>query len=210
VTRQLSTGVEAIDGELDGGLPAGSLLAVEAPPTTGSEMLLYELSGVRETLYVTTTRSKDAVKAAFDAYPGYSGEPVVAAVDREVDFEELSRIASRAHASANIVLDTVDLLEGADQDRYCQFLRDLGNHVRSIDGLAVLHCHRLPDGGRPPGRKLTFAMADATFELERHTSEADVEHRLLATKLRGGAALTSPVTLELDETVRVDTTRDLA
>ncbi|PSQ00525.1 transcriptional regulator [Halobacteriales archaeon QS_4_70_19] len=210
MTRRLSTGVEPVDDELGGGLPAGSVVALCAPPVTSSEMLLYELAGARETLYVTTTRSKAAVKAAFEAYPNDTGTPVVTEADRDVDFDELARIAGRAHASANIVIDTVGVLERADRDAYCSFLRDLSAHVRSIDGLAVLHCHRLPAEPSPPGRRLTLGMADATLELERHASEAAIDHRLLVTKLRGGTALTAPITLELDDAVRVDTTRDLA
>jgi hypothetical protein len=210
MTDRLSTGVEAIDAELDGGVPAGSVVALRAAPVASSEMLLYELGGVRETLYVTTTRSKAAVEASFDAYPGNTGTPVVTEADRDVDFGELAQVVGRAHASANIVIDTVDVLERADRDAYCEFLRHLAAHVRSIDGVAVLHCHRLPDETPPPGRRLTLGMADATFELERTAAEATIEHRLLVTKLRGGTALTAPVTLELDDTVRVDTTRDLA
>lgn len=210
MTRQLSTGVGAIDAELDGGVPAGSVVALAAPPTTSSEMLLYELASARETLYVTTTRSADAVEAAFEAYPNDTGTPVVTGVDRDVDFDELGRVVGRAHASANIVIDTADVLERTDREAYCAFLRDLGAHVRSIDGLAVLHCHRLPEAAPPHGRRLTLGMADATFELERHAAETTIEHRLLVTKLRGGRALTTPITLDLDEGVSVDTTRDLA
>lgn len=206
----LSLGIESIDAELDGGVPAGSLLALEAPPTTGSEMLLHELSGVRETLYVTTTRSKGAVRAAFDAYPRYSGEPVITDVDPDVDFEDLASIVARAHAGANIVIDTADILETKGRNRYCRFLRKLSAHVRSIDGMAVLHCNRLPDGAPPDGRRLTLGQADVTLELHRDVEGDDIDHQLVVTKLRGGRAPTTPISLELDDRVRIDTSRELA
>lgn len=210
MSRQLSVGVETIDGELGGGVPAGSLVALQAPPTTGSEMLLHEFSSVRETLYVTTTRSKPAVESAFEAYPRYSGQPVVTAVDPDVGLEDLAGIVGRAHAGANVIIDTVDALETKDPNRYCRFLRKLSAHIRSIDGLAVLHCHDLPDGSPPLGRRLTLGQADATFELHQDVGGDDIEHRLVVTKLRGGPAPTTPISLDLDDRVRVDTTRELA
>jgi KaiC/GvpD/RAD55 family RecA-like ATPase len=208
--ERLSTGIEALDAELGGGLPPGAVVALTAPPQTNSELLLYELSGQRETLFVSTLRSKDTVEDALDAYPRGVGAPVVAETPRDVDFADLVDVVRRAHAGANVVLDTVDPLERGDRDGYWRFLTDLRAHMRSIDGVAMLHGHALPGGEPPPHRDLTLGMADVTFELERSVEPTGVEHRLVVTKLRRGAAPTAPVGLELTDRVDVDTTRDLA
>lgn len=205
----LSTGIEALDAQLGGGLPPGSVVALTAPPQTNSEQLLYELTSQRETLYVTTLRSKEAVQNVLEAYPG-GGSPVVAEADRNIDFVELVDVIRRAHAGANLVVDTVDPLERADRNGYWRFLTDLKTHVDAIDGVVMLHGHALPDGDPPAGRDLTLGMADVTFELHREVEADGVEHRLIVTKLRRGAAPTAPVTLELTDRVRIDTTRDLA
>ena len=56
--------IDALDRELEGGLPGGSLVAYTAPPASQSELLLQELTAARDTLYMTTERTEDAVEDA--------------------------------------------------------------------------------------------------------------------------------------------------
>jgi len=50
VTGRLSTGVDILDRQLDGGIPPGSIVLLAADPASQSELFLYELAGVRATL----------------------------------------------------------------------------------------------------------------------------------------------------------------
>ena len=50
----LSTGIEVLDRKLGGGVPKGTIIALSALPASQSELFLYEMAAVRETVYLTT------------------------------------------------------------------------------------------------------------------------------------------------------------
>ncbi len=206
--ERLSTGVDVLDRELGGGVPAGTVVAYEAPPASQGELLLYELTRPRPTLYLTTNRTEQAVRDAFEATDAPTGDPEVGYIPGADAIENARRAFRSVPPESTVIIDPADALERADRGRYENFLNELGNHMRNVGGIAVLHClHTDEDPGL---RGTTEHMADVVFRLRVEEDNDELETRLTVPKFRGGAALDSSIKLNLGERVQVDTSRDIA
>jgi len=205
---RLRTGVDALDRELDGGLPPGSVVAYCAPPASQSELLLYELTSARDTMYVSTDRTEDLVADAFDRALCPTGDPDVRYVAGDTPLEHARRLFRSIRERQNLVIDPTDSLERQERSRYQAFLNELGNHMANTESIAVLHCLR--GDATPELRSTTQHMADVVFELSQEYNGSDVETRLAVPKFRGGNALNETIKLELADRIRVDTSRDIA
>jgi KaiC/GvpD/RAD55 family RecA-like ATPase len=207
-SQRLPLGIDPLDRELEGGLPPGSVVAYCVPPASGSELLLYELTAARETLYLTTDRSEDAVADALTTATCPTGDPEIRFVPGDAPLENARHMVRGAGEGETVIVDAGDTLERTDRDRYQRFLNELSNHVRNAGSLAFLHCLRADV--KPALRATTQHMADAVFDLRQVRRGTDIETRLAVPKLRGGRALAATIKLELGERVRVDTSRDIA
>lgn len=206
--RRLRTGIDVLDRKLSGGIPAGSVVALVAPPASQSELLLQELTVPRETLYLTTERSVEAVRDAFDRTNAPTGSPEIRRLDGETPVDAANRLVEALVEGATLIVDPVDPLEFQELARYRRFLNGLQTAMINTGGLAVLHC--LDGHAPPPGRDSTIYMADVVFSLDTRIGGESVENRLAVPKFRGGRALEETIKLELAERVSIDTSRDIA
>ena len=182
MANRLSTGIGVLDRELGGGPLAGSVVAYVAPPASQAELLLYELTRERPTLYLTTQRTEQAVHDAFESTSARTGTPHIEYVAGDAPLENARRICRDVSKEATIIIDPVDVLENADGNRYRNFLNTLQNHMQNIGGVAYLHCL---DGHSPPAlRDTTEHMADVVFTLSVDTDGSEVENRLAVPKFR--------------------------
>lgn len=199
---RLSTGVGVIDRHLQGGVPRGSIVALAAPPETGSEQLLRAFFEAHGGQYLTLLRGADEVS-----------EEVPATVDvRHVRPEDLLAEPDVALTGlpddSVVVVDPVNELEEEhDSDRYVEFLSTLNRSLRGTGSVGVLHCHR--SGSDPGHRWLTLARADWVWHVELTRLPLSMETRLYVTKARGGRSLTEPLKLRFGDGVTVDTSRDI-
>ena len=208
MARRLSTGIDVLDRKLDGGLPRGSIVALSAPPASQAELLLYEFTAARQTLYLSTDRDEAAVAAGFERAAGRTGSPDVRRVPGDAPLDHSQRLFRRLPEDSNLIVDPVDLLERQSESRYRNFLNDLQNHLQNTGSLAFLHC--LDGRDVPNARDATEHVADVVFQLHTEISGDTVENRLAVPKFRGGRALPETIKLELAEAVRIDTSRDIA
>lgn len=197
-----------LDRELDGGVPKGSIVALSAPPASQAELLLYEFTSARPTLYLSTDRDETAVTQALERAPGRTGSPDVRRVPGDAPLDHSQRLFRRLPEDSNLVIDPVDLLEKQEESRYRNFLNDLQNHLQNTGSAAVLHC--LDGRSVSDTRDVTEHVADVIFQLHTEISGDTVETRLAVPKFRGGRALSETIKLELAESVRIDTSRDIA
>jgi len=206
---RLETGIDVLDRKLNGGLPPGSMVAFTASPASQSELLLYELTAARGTLYLTTERSDQAVRDAIDATPAEVGDPTVRDISGSEPLDQANRLIRALPEGANLVIDPMNVLERREPTRYRNFLNELQTHMVNTGSIAVLHCL---DGATdaPRNRDTTQHMADVVFDLETRTNGTDMENRLSVPKFRGGRALTETIKLELADQVAIDTSRDIA
>jgi len=208
VTR-LETGIEVLDRKLDGGVPAGSTIVLSAQPASQAELILYELTAARGTLWLSLNRTADAVAESIDATPTGTGDPTVQYISGDAPLDNAGKLVSALPERSNLVVDPVDVLESRESpSRFRNFLNDVQNHVVNTDSLAVLHC--LDGHSVPPLRDTTEHFADVIFRVETDLSGDEVENRLSVPKFRGGRTPTETLKLDLVDRVDVDTTRDIA
>jgi len=208
MSSRLETGIDILDRKLAGGIPAGSLVALCADPASQSELLLYQLTDARGTLYITTKRSDQAVRDAIENTAAPVGSPTVRDIAGSEPLDQANRLIRALPEGANLIIDPVDVLEAREPSRYTNFLNELQTHMVNTGSIAFLHCL---DGDNPPqNRDTTKHMADVVFDLETTTRGTDLVNFLAVPKFRGGQALTETIKLELAEEVDIDTSRDIA
>lgn len=205
---RLRTGIDVLDRKLEGGIPAGSIVALVAEPASQAELFLYELTATRGTLYLSLDRTGDAVSSSIDSSPTPTGDPTVRDVTGDAPLDNATKLVSALPESSNLIIDPVDVLERQEGPRYRNFMNELQNHIYNTGGLALLHC--LDGHDVPRLRDTTEHMADIVFRLETEITGDRVENRLAVPKFRGGRALSDVIKLELSETVDIDTSRDIA
>ena len=208
MAARLPTGIDVLDRKLEGGIPAGSIVSLCAAPASQSELLLYELTASRRTLYLTTQRSPQAVQDALDRTSTRVGEPTVKEVGNDAPLDNANRLVRALPEEANLIIDTVDVLEHEGGARFQNFLNDLQTHMVNTGSLAFLHA--LTGRNISAQRDTTEYMSDAIFVLDTQTDGESVENRLAVPKFRGGHAFTDTIKLELTEAVSIDTSRDIA
>lgn len=206
--NRLPTGITVLDRQLDGGLPAGSIVFLGAQPASQSELILYELTAARGTLYLTTARSVEAVRDALENSSVQTGNPTVRDVDGDGPVDQAHRLIRGLPDEANLIIDIVDVLEGVEPSRYRMFLNEVQTHMINTGGITVLHGMKTEH--LPANRGLTKHMADIVFDLETTVKGSEIENRLAIPKFRGGRALDETIKLRLTEEVDVDTSRDIA
>ena len=205
---RLSTGIGVLDRKLDGGLPAGSVVAFSAPPASQGELLLYELTAARPTLYVSTDRAEEAVRDGLQATQSRTGDPTIRRVPGDAPLQHAQRLVSMLPEESNLIIDPVNVLEQQGESEFRAFMNEVQNHMRNTQSIAVLHC--LDGRSVPAARDVTEHMADVVFDLQTTVKGDAIENRLAVLKFRGGRALGDTIKLELGERVRIDTSRDIA
>lgn len=204
----LETGIKVLDRRLNGGLPAGSIVALAAPPSSSAELLLYELTAARPTLYLSTVRAEEAIRDALRETRAPAGDPTVHALTGGEALDRANRAMGRLGSEQALIIDPVDPLEESDATRYVSFLNDLQTHLQNTQGYAVLHC--LGGEHAPENRRLTLHAADIVFDIDTEVRGSTHVTRLMVPKNRGGEAITEEIKLELVDRVAVDTSRDIA
>lgn len=196
---RLPTGIDGLDRLLDGGIPPGSIVALEAPPASQAELLLHNLTATRGTLYLTTERSEEAVRDALATSPVEAGSPTIRHLDGGAPLAEATTLIDNLPQGANLVVDAIDPLEATDRADYADFLNGIKERTMAADGVAVLHC-LTGDGGSH--RSLTEQFADAVVEFRPESD--DGECGLTLRKFRAENAPERSETVSFRESVPID------
>jgi KaiC/GvpD/RAD55 family RecA-like ATPase len=210
MSRRLSTGIDVLDRQLDGGIPTGSIVLFSADPASQSELLLYEVTAVRMALYLTTIRSDQAVQDALNRTRQYTrvGEPTVRDIGVEAPLDQANKLLGTLPMESTLIIDTLDPLERQEASRYRYFLNQLQTQMRNTESIAILHAM---DGRSVPAlRDVTEHMADVVFHLNTDIQGTEIVNRLSVPKFRGGRALDETIKLKLSSGVSIDTSRDIA
>lgn len=198
---QYETGIQPLDRGLDGGIPAGSTVALLAAPTSQSELLLYHLAADRPTLYLTAQRSPDSVRKGFESTGAPLTNLAVRAIDSEYPLAEIAEYVQQLQSPTVVVIDPMDAIESQDAQSMRKFFLGLQERLAETESIAVVHC--LDGVVAGPQRGLTTYMADIVFDLETFVDGERVTNRLSVPKFRGGPAMTETLSLELTERVGV-------
>lgn len=208
MVEKLPTGIGVLDRMLEGGIPEGSVIALTASPTSQSELILFELTAARRTLYITTRRSQEAIHDAFERTNTHVGQPNIQSVPGDAPLDHVKDLIRTLPDGSNLIIDPIDPLEQLGTARYTAFLNSLQTQMINTGSLAFLHC--IEGRAIPAERDITEYVADVIFGLDTTVSGDSVDNRLAVPKFRGGRAMDEPIKLELRDTVSIDTSRDIA
>ena len=209
MVNRLRTGIDVLDRKLDGGIPAGSIVALSAQPASQAELFLYELTATRGTLWLSLDRTAESVIASIEQTPAKTGDPTVRHISGEAPLDNAGKLVSALPETSNLIVDPLDVLESQEpHSRFRAFMNDLQNHIVNTGSLGIVHC--LNGRSVPPLRDTTEHFADVVFELKTTTTGDEVENKLAIPKFRGGRAPNDIIKLDLVEQVSIDTSRDIA
>ena len=205
---RLRTGIDVLDRKLDGGLPAGSVLALRAAPASQAELLLYAFTVPRETLYLTLDRTELAVADSLRRTAVDTGDPTVQYVEDDARVDHAVELVRQLPRQATLIINPHTRFESMERSQYLEFMNKLRLHVIDTESVAILYCL---DGHEPPAlRDTTLHMADIVFDLRTRVVGSQIENSLAVLKFRGGRALTETIKLRLADGIRIDTSRDIA
>lgn len=204
--RRFSTGLRFLDQRIDGGIPIGTILALTAPASAQSELLLREFTTAHPCLYVSTTCADPAELAeVLDESP--DSEYTCEYVPPESLLEGPTTVLSEITPESFVVIDDVTRLERGGRATYLDFLNQLKARLRVTDSIALLHCLETAD--TPPLRGLTLKRSDHVWQLKTSLDPNDIRNQIYITKSRGYRALSEPIPLVLTDQVQIDTTRNI-
>lgn len=207
-TRTLSTGIDVLDRKLDGGIPAGTVVALTASPASQSELFLYEMAGVRDTVYLTTERTDDDVVRELERV----GQPADDVETHRLSPDDpLTDARTKIHdlpEGSTLIVDPIDPLESIAEREYREFLNDVRERTVEVEGLTILHC--LDGRTAPKQRDRTEYHADVIFNLITRLRGGSVENNLSVPKFRGGESLSDAIELDLTADVTIDVSRKIA
>lgn len=208
MTERVSTGIDVLDRHLNGGIPRGRVAMLSAPPTSQSELFLYELASVQRMVYLTTERSKRTVRDVLERTGAASDDVEVHRVDDADPLADAERSIRDLPDRSTVVIDPIRLLEQQPESEYRSFLNELKTATTEADGVAFLHC--LDGRGVSDKRDLTEYVTDIILDLSTELRGDTIENRLTVPKFRGGQALEEAIQLNLTTDVSIDISRKIA
>jgi len=232
-TNQLSTGDDVLDRKLGGGIQAGSLLVVQAPPGSQSTALVYTLMRRCPSLFISTIRRESAVRHDFNRVFAPDADYEVASVveertmdgqlvkeitggrtlstdltDRSTMLDDVCELIRGVDGQTNVVIDATTPLERAGEAKaYQTMLNDLKSQVMKTDALGVLQCADHDDN--PTLRERTLAIADVVWTLQPVMKSGEQKYHLKVVKNRASSIVREKIELTLNRFVSIDDTRNI-
>jgi len=204
----LSTGVPELDRRLGGGIPAGSLVALTAPPDSQSELLFAELARMQRVLYASTVRADESEIHGWLDPPGEDADVHVTHLDAKQFLSSPEGFVEDLPGESCLVVDPIDELEAGPREEYVDALNALKRGLRGADSVAFVHC--LAGDRVPDLRSLTLKRADHVWRIRQTVDADELTTALFIPKSRAGETVTEALTMELTDRVRIDTSRNIA
>jgi hypothetical protein len=206
---KLETGMETLDRELNGGIPAGSITIFEAQPGSQGHLFLHELTATRGTLWLSFARTAEAVERSLEETPSPSGDCTVKYISGTSPMDDVEKLLSAVPDQSNIIFDPINTLEQVgDERRYRRFLNELQTHLLETESIAIFYATRGTSDIALRDNSKYFG--DVVFELETVFKDDDIDNFLRVPKYRRGECPTGVIKLDLTSEVSIDISRDIA
>lgn len=231
----MPTGIDSIDRRLNGGIQPGNIVSLLTPPSAQSHAILQQLMQQRDTVYITTLRSKSAIEVDLnhlsDTDTGISIHEVGEAVsqtssnmqritgseihtlnttDRDTLLDDIYEVVQTLDDPVNVVIDPVNPLERCQsRTAYQNLLKNLTTELIETGSIGFFHCMNFESP--PKFREATLTFADVVWELDVVSGRnSDLEIQTRIPKNRGGDAVLEKITLLVDgTTVYADDSRNI-
>jgi KaiC/GvpD/RAD55 family RecA-like ATPase len=204
------TGIRELDRKLGGGIPPGTLVAVEAPPRAQREPLLCAGAGQRATRYFSTIKSEQAVRKQFERAQTDAKLHAIDEIRPESATGTIPAHLEDLETEQDFVVDVVDPIEDTvDPRTYGDFMNDLTEHLTDTDSVGYLHAYA--GGEQTRKRQITLDIADFVWRFEPVESRGEINYTLKIPKTNGLDLSVTDRYLEIQvgEEVDIDQTRNI-
>ena len=204
------TGIGELDRKFGGGIPPGTLVAVEAPAHAQREPLLCAGADKRATKYFATIRSQGAIEKQFDRAAVSADLDTIEEIRPEEATETIPEKLRDLTDGQDFIVDVVDPIEEAtDQRTYADFLNDLTERLRDSESVGYMHAYAGDD--RSTQRQITLDIADFVWRLVPVSSRGEINYILELPKTNGLALSAKDRYLEISigRDVDIDQTRNI-
>jgi KaiC/GvpD/RAD55 family RecA-like ATPase len=206
----LSTGIEALDRKLSGGLAPGTLVAVLTPPGVQHDPLLCAGADERASHFYTTVKGEATVRRSFDRSAGGSKiEDIEQINPAEADRQFAARIHD-IEDDEDFYVDVIDPIEESlDRDRYGELLNSFDDKLAEIGSVGYLY--GLVTKTPPHNRRYTLDFADCVLRLRARQQRGKLNYYLEIPKATGVSLSGTDRYLEIDidRGVDIDQTRNI-
>lgn len=204
---RVTTGLDMLDRRLGGGIPAGSVVALCAPPASQIELFLYNIAIAHDTTYLSFYHSERTIETNIRATNPSAEGYTVHRLAREDPTAAATDVIGTLPEHTNVIVDPHTVAERESRERLVEFLNDLRSRVEDAGSIALLNC---PAGDHVPTlRGTTEYLVDVIFQLETTVSGSQIENRFAVPKFRGGQALSETIKLRMTDRIEIDTSRDI-
>ncbi len=224
--ENLSTGIDLLDKNLDGGFPKGSLVCIHADPASSPEVFLYQFSTERKTYYINTSRPVFAIRKDFsnlnlddsyvnfiDVYSIYLEE--IKKSETDTDYEIMSFIINeiesfKGEKEINIVIDNLNFFMDLEvnEDLKEIFLNTLYSTAKETSGLTFVYVIKNSLDEKTLNK--IFDISDVIMEIFIEISGSRYVKKFGIPKIRGRTPLTDLFKFEIGEGIHLDTSKDIA
>jgi KaiC/GvpD/RAD55 family RecA-like ATPase len=224
----LSTGLTALDRELDGGLYPGSLVYLRADAMTMAEIFLYHFLQQAPTYYVNTERMPEFImlnmqRLGFDTssirfidvYQKYNEkEEVLLDYSREVkDYRILSYVKEQLEGieedGVNLIVDTVSFLLHLEVKRAMkrELFHTIYSTVKKIGRLGVLY--GLKEEELSLVEMEVINLCDVVFDISMEETSDRTVTRLIVPKARDRPLHGNILKFKIEGGIILDTTKEI-
>ncbi len=220
--ENLSTGIDLLDKNLDGGFPKGSFVCIYGDPAASPEAFLYQFSTERETYYINTSRPVEVIRKDFkelhleddfltfiDVY-SLNGKFGVEGDDEKIINYATEKVESISAEEINIIVDSLTFFMDLDvADRLKQNFIDILYRVsKETNGLVFAYI--IKDSLDEKSLKKIFDLSDVIMEILIEVTGSRYVKKFGIPKIRGRTPLNDLFKFEIGEGVQLDTSRDIA
>jgi KaiC/GvpD/RAD55 family RecA-like ATPase len=205
-----ATGIAELDRKFGGGIPPGTLVAIEAPPRAQREPLLCAGADQRPTMYFSTIKSEQAVRKQFERVTTNGDLHTVAEIRPESATGTIPAQLEDLQEGQDFIVDVVDPIEDTvDPRTYGDFMNDLTEQLAHTDSVGYLHAYQGDTQSRQ--RQITLDVADFVWRLEPVESRGEINYVLKIPKTNGLDLSAKDRRLEISvgQGVDIDQTRNI-
>jgi hypothetical protein len=206
----LLTGIETLDRKLDGGIPAGSLVAILVPPGVQHDPLLCAGAHERDSLVFTTIKDEPSMRKTFERSPYDAQIDDIVELDVEDAATVLPDRVEGLDEEEDFYLDVVDPVEERlNEGVYIDLLNRVSERLDAANCLGYLYGYAGMETSS--NRRYTLDLADFVIELGTIQQRSQLDYYLEIPKA-SGVTLPGPdrfLEIEVGRKVDIDETRNI-
>jgi archaellum biogenesis ATPase FlaH len=228
--QRLSTGVDILDRNLNGGLPNGALVYFSANPKSMPEVFLLELAMPRKTYYITTSKDpryimRDMKELDLDV-PNLEFVDVHAeyyhkilpqepdkhkAINKLVEFlnKWLEGLEASKEQDFTIIFDSFSFLVelGVESDEVKTMLDRIYDIINNGNGICYLMMIKGVHHESIESRIQYWC--DVIFDIDLERKGDKIVNKLTLPKIRGMSPVTDYIKFKVTDRITIDTSRDI-